>query len=388
MSNIAMQIERLAGGALSDISNVVFDSTLFSDGNIGYDKSTGNITIGEPGRYVISWWIATQSSPATNVPVFILYSSLGNVIKSNSPNITGEVVGFGIVDAVTAPFTISLTNNSASTINYSGFVPVKAMLTVYQNSNSGVGPVGRPGPPGPMGPMGPQGLQGPAGPQGIQGPAGSQGSLGSTSYCFSIAQLAHVLSQLIEIYAGNTWTVYTSSLYSISGAPAGLYTSPDGSGAALLILFDGTNYEYLPLTSITTIYLGDGTVYDDSITYLKQPSTLPRGCDTDLIAAIHTSLALLTDIALLLGPSTSASGQVYRNEYGLLVLSDADGNTPIFIVPSQIQDITVASAPLLSAARASSVNIEPLSQKSRSVSKTKVRVKILRRRKRPKVKLS
>ncbi len=384
MSNIAMQIERLAGGALSDISNVIFDSTIYSDGNISYDRNTGVITIGEPGRYVISWWIATQSSPTTNVPVFILYSSLGNVIKSNSPNITGEVVGFGIIDAGIAPVTISLVNNSAAMVYYSGFVPVKAMLTVVQNSGTGIGPRG---PMGPQGIQGPPGAMGPQGPAGIQGPPG-EGSLSDSSYCYGVTQLAYVLNQLISIYSENTWTVYTNSLYSISGSPHSLYTSTEGTGAALLILFDGTNYEYLSLTSITTIYLGDGTVYDDSITYLKQPATLSEGCDTDLITAIHTSLPLMTDIALLLGPSTSVSGQVYRNEYGLLVLSDADGNTPVFIVPSQIQDITVASAPLLSAARASSVNIEPLSQKSRSVSKTKVKVKILRRRKRPKVKLS
>ena len=64
--------------------------TIYSDGSISYDSNTGIITIGEPGRYVINWWVATQSSPTTNVPVFTLYSSLGNVIKSNSPIITGE----------------------------------------------------------------------------------------------------------------------------------------------------------------------------------------------------------------------------------------------------------------------------------------------------------
>jgi len=384
MSNIAMQIERLAGGSLQDVNNVIFDSTIYTDGNISYDNNTGVITIGEPGRYMINWWIATQSSPTTNAPVFTLYSSLGNVIKSNSPIITGEVVGFGLINAVTAPVTISLVNNSAAIINYSDIVPVKATLTVIQESYSGVGPAG---PPGPMGPAGPQGIQGSAGPQGIQGPAGPQGALGSTSYCFSIAQLAYVLNQLITIYAGNTWSVYTGSLYTISGAPAGLYISPDGTGAALLILFDGTQYESIPLTAITAFEVGGDTVYVDSISYLPQPSPLPVGCDTDLIAAIYTYLPLLTNVSILLGASISASGLVYKNEYGLLVLSDADGNTPVFIAPGKIEDITTTTPLLLSKANAQE-NLESSNMKRSSTGKIKVSVSKLKRDKRPRLNLS
>ena len=122
--------------------------------------------------------------------------------------------------------------------------------------------------------------------------------------------------------------LYKQPLHHQWSAVGPLYFAPDGADPALLILYDGTNYESIPLTSITAIYVGDGTVYEDSITYLSQPMPLPVGCDTDLIAAIHTSLPLMTDVAFLLGPSTSASGLVYKNEYGLLVLSDAGGNTP------------------------------------------------------------
>jgi hypothetical protein len=34
---------------------------------------------------------------------------------------------------------------------------------------------------------------------------------------------------------------------------------------------------------------------------------------------------------MYIGSIISASGSIYKNEYGILVLSDADGNTPVFV---------------------------------------------------------
>jgi hypothetical protein len=364
MSDIALQIERLAGGELPDVNNVVFDTIEYIDGNISYDSNTGVITINEQGRYVFNWCVVTQSSPTTNVAVFTLHSSQGDVLKSNSPIIPGEVIGFGIVNTTSVPVTISLVNNSAALINYSDNVPVKATLTVVQDDISSIGPQG------PAGPIGPQGVQGPAGSQGIQGPAGSQGSMGDTSYCFSVSQLSYTLSQLINFYPDSTWTVYVSSLYSATGVPDHLYTSPDSSDAGFLILFDGAQYESIPLLAITAIYVGDGTVYNNSISYLTPPSPLPSGCDTDLIAAVYSYLPILTDVSILLGPSVQASGLVYKNEYGLLVLADVDGNTPIFIAPSKIQVITTDTS---------------LRYNIKSITKTKVSIKDPKGKKIPKI---
>jgi hypothetical protein len=422
MSNVALQIERLAGGVLPDINNVVFDTIVYADGNISYDSKTGIVTLNEPGRYVINWLVITQSSPTTNVAVFTLYSSQGNVLKSNSPTITGAVVGFGIINTTSASVTVSLVNNSAAIIDYSDFVPVKASLTVIKDNTSVIGPTGPTGPsgsqglPGPQGPqgaqgaegqqglqgfVGPQGLPGPQGtpgpqglpglqgtpgpqgtpgsqgtpgPQGASGPQGSPGSLGDTSYCYSIMQLSNILSQLIKLYPVTVWTVYTTSLYSITGVPDQLYSSPDESGAGLLILKDTTQSEAIPLIAITAIYIGDGTVYNDSIKYLDSPSPLPVGCDTELITTVHSYLPLLTDVALLIGPSVQASGLVYKNEYGLLVLSDIDGNTPIFIPSSQIETI-ITTTP------------QPFSKEISSPTKTKVSIKKLKANKKTKIKI-
>lgn len=365
MGNIALQIERLLGGSVPNGGNVIYNSVVYASGNIGYDGN-GIITLGAPGIYSFNWWVATQSFSPAVAPVFTLISSKGDAIRGDSPNTLGEVVGFGIINVVAAPVTVRLVNTSGADITYADTVPVKAGLTVTESSG-GTGPAGPAGPQGPMGPQGvpgaqgaqgaqgtpgaqgPQGAQGAPGAQGAQGPTGPtgpEGMLGGTSYCYSIAQLSHVLSQLITMYPG-TWTVFTGSLFSVTGTPGQLYTAPQATDAGLLILEDTGINESFPLTAITAIYVGDGTVYNPAITYLPAPSPLPVGCDTNKILAIQSFLPVNTEISqLLLGASVQASGLVYRNEFGLLVLSDAGGNTPVFVPHCQIETaITPAAMP-------------------------------------------
>jgi hypothetical protein len=43
--NIALQIERIAAGTVASGSNVIFDTTVFSAGNISYNNLTGVIKI-------------------------------------------------------------------------------------------------------------------------------------------------------------------------------------------------------------------------------------------------------------------------------------------------------------------------------------------------------
>ena len=63
VSNIALQIERQAAGTVSANANVIFDTIVYSDGNVSYDASAGVITFNEAGRYVINWWVARPSRP-------------------------------------------------------------------------------------------------------------------------------------------------------------------------------------------------------------------------------------------------------------------------------------------------------------------------------------
>ena len=81
MSNIALQIERVTAGTVASGNNVIFDSAVYSAGNISYNAGTGVITFNEAGRYVINWWVATQASQSTNGTVFALSSSQGDFLK-------------------------------------------------------------------------------------------------------------------------------------------------------------------------------------------------------------------------------------------------------------------------------------------------------------------
>jgi len=196
MSNIALQIERTLSGSVAAGSNVMFNSTIFSDGNISYNSLTGVITFNEPGRYVLDWWVATQNSPTTTGVVFALSSSQGNFLEGNSPIKQGEVVGIGIIDVSEAPVTVSLVNAGASTVFYSTIVPLIATLVVVEDdlfgptgstgptgdtgSSGDTGPTGSTGPTGDTGSTGDTGLTGPTGPTGGTGPTGPTGFTGPT----------------------------------------------------------------------------------------------------------------------------------------------------------------------------------------------------------------
>ena len=182
--SISLQVERLTAGTVESNTNVIFDSTLISIGNISYNNATGVITIQEAGTYEFDWWVATQSSVSTIGAGFSLVSSQGDVIIGNSPIKTGEVVGVGVIEVLTAPVTVELRNSSSATIYYSTVVPVKASLAVIGTDDTGmVGPTGPTGPEGPTGPTGPTGaagLEGPTGPTGPTGAAGLEGPTGPT----------------------------------------------------------------------------------------------------------------------------------------------------------------------------------------------------------------
>ena len=173
--SISLQVERLTAGTVESNTNVIFDSTLISIGNISYNNATGVITIQEAGTYEFDWWVATQSSVSTIGAGFSLVSSQGDVIICNSPIKTGEVVGVGVIEVVTTPVTVELRNSSSATIYYSTVVPVKASLAVMGTDDTGMT-----GPTGPTGPTGAAGLEGPTGPTGPTGAAGLEGPTGPT----------------------------------------------------------------------------------------------------------------------------------------------------------------------------------------------------------------
>lgn len=300
MSGVAMQIELVGGGTVPASGNVIFDTMVYTEGNISYNNVTGEITLNEAGKYVLNWWVATFLSQS-NTAVFALSSDQGDFLEGASPNKTGQVTGVGIINVTTAPVTISLKNASMFSFSYAANVPVQATLAVVQVEAQ---------------------------------------NNGSASQCFSMAQLAHVIEQLIVLYPTSVMSVFTTNLNVVTGTPYQLYASPDAQGAGMFILINSNSqYEAIPLLAITAIYAGDGTTYQESITYLTPPTPLPDDCDLNLSAAVRDYLPISTDVLIQLGVTTQATGLVHKNEYSVLVLSDETGSTPIFISVPQIARI-------------------------------------------------
>lgn len=136
MNTQIMQIERLLPDTIQAGENVIFDSVLVITGSNSYNSTTGVITFNDPGRYEITWWVATHTTMSTEGVGFALVSSQGNNIVGNSPIKTGEVVGVGVIEVTTVPITVELKNNSSTAIFCSPAVPVKASLAIIGVDNT------------------------------------------------------------------------------------------------------------------------------------------------------------------------------------------------------------------------------------------------------------
>ncbi len=139
MGNVILSIELLAGNMIDDGGNVLFDQVAYTEGNIGYDGSTGIITIGEAGQYIINWWIASQSSLSAVGAAFAIQSSQGDVLIGASPTKTGNVTGVSVINVAEVPVTVSLSNVSAASFYYSSVVPVKASLAISKINSAEAG---------------------------------------------------------------------------------------------------------------------------------------------------------------------------------------------------------------------------------------------------------
>jgi hypothetical protein len=175
----------------------VFDKVVYSARNVSYNRLTGVITFNEVGRYVIDWWVATQSGNSTNGVVFALLTSQGDYLEGSSPIKTGEVVGAVIIDVTLAPFTLSLVNSSNGINYYSKIVPIKATVVIIQDDIASQCPTGATGAQGIQGPIGP------VGPRGITGATGETGTTGATGSGLSTyGYVYHLATALTSAVAG------------------------------------------------------------------------------------------------------------------------------------------------------------------------------------------
>ena len=135
MSNVALQIQRLASGCVAPRSNVIFESIISSSGDIGYDNTTGVITINEAGRYVFHWWVAAECT-CPGGAIFALSSLTGEPVVGNLPPPNGQAVGLAVFDVDAPPTQFSLENCGQTAVRYADCMPVKASLLVTRHARN------------------------------------------------------------------------------------------------------------------------------------------------------------------------------------------------------------------------------------------------------------
>lgn len=306
MSNIAMQIERLTAGSVATGANVVFDNIVYEQGSILYDPVSGMMTFAVPGRYIVTWSVSIQSTMSATGVSFTLTATQGGTFESQTVNRQGQITGTAIINVETAPVAVFLVNSTDNSCYYSLNTDVTANMVVFQND------------------------------------------IPVSVRCFAVMQMTHFLQQMVVAYPTTTWTVFSQSLASYSGVPVDVYAAPGMDEPGILRLVDTSGgYEALPIQNITAVYPGAGTLYDPTFTFLPEPDPLPQDCDAFALKSIQTYLPVGTqNVNIRLGPSVNASGDIYKNELGIVILSDAMGNTPIAIASPLILRMYTTSDPV------------------------------------------
>lgn len=296
MASTVLQLQKNSVTSILDSGNFIFDQVISSAGNLGYDPVTGVVTIPENGMYIVDWWVSIQSTSGSPGTTVRLISDKGQVFDSNSPNKTGNMGGIAVLDIDDAPVTFSLVNMSSATLFFSGMISSKANLRISA--------------------------------------VDSGGGAADNSRCFALDQFAHVLEQIVTLYPGASVSLFSNRLATITGPINSLYRSPDAGSIPMLLL--GDEPVAFSIDKITVLYFPD-SVYDSSITYLTPPDPFPQNCDTDQIKNIHDYVAVGDSISFTTGPTTSASGDITINEYGILVFADA--TSMMLVVTPQIFSI-------------------------------------------------
>ena len=317
MENLLL-IQRTLTGEVATNGNMIFNNVILNDSTMIYNASTGVITLSEAGNYHISWWVANQCVSSSLEVSFSLVSSGGVNIIGNSPLKTNSFSGMGIVQ-VTSPTTLQLVNSSAGTSYLSSNVTVKAMMMISMVSED-------------------------------------EPSL--SMYDFQMLQLTNVLSQIITLYPDNILSIFVRGLYYMIGTPTALYSS--SSGVGLFISTDEGAVQAVPLNMITGVYAGDGSTYEESMTFLTPPEPFPAGWSTNVITSVFDYLPEGTAVdEVVFSVGNSRTGFIYKSVYGMIVVTeDMAGTNPTFIPASEASIIITGTPAAKKSSKLRKINVE------------------------------
>jgi hypothetical protein len=147
----------------------------------------------------------------------------------------------------------------------------------------------------------------------------------------------------MTLYPAKVMTIYLSGGYSVQGTPYEFYASPSATYGTIVVLTEEGGYASVPIVNISAVKVASIS-YDPSLSYLTPPIFTP-GIDKNLVTSIHDYLPISTSATLDLNTLVTATGLIYKNEYGMLVKADnMSGANPVFIPVWTISAIETATS--------------------------------------------
>ncbi|WP_243577947.1 hypothetical protein [Clostridium minihomine] len=94
------------------------------------NTSTGEITVTQPGTYLVNWWVSAEGS--TVAPTITLSLNVDGVSQSvsDSPILYGQMFGSNFLTVTTAPAVITLTNTTGNDVFLTVSTSVGANITI------------------------------------------------------------------------------------------------------------------------------------------------------------------------------------------------------------------------------------------------------------------
>lgn len=155
----------------------------------------------------------------------------------------------------------------------------------------------------------------------------------STASCLCISQMRNVLEQIISFYPNDNLIVSMESGDNVSGRPGALISATSSitdAGLFQLVDMHGNPQEAISICRIAAVKV-TSAAYNENITYLSAPATLPKGCEANCEATISDYLPIGTNAAIKAGGQTVGQGIVLKDEFSMVVVADKNNNDPVFI---------------------------------------------------------
>lgn len=168
---------------------------------------------------------------------------------------------------------------------------------------------------------------GATGPTGPQGPSGSSDS----TSCDCIRQMRNIIEQIIRLYPNSNLFITLDSGDAVLGTPGRIILGPTGDAGVFEVINQaGTLRQLVSICGIDSIRINNAT-FNNTITFLQEPTPSPIGCCSDCDAAFRQLLPIGTNTSIISNTQTPAQGTVIRNEYGMIVLENTAENYITFV---------------------------------------------------------